>query len=84
MHMVSCQSVHSKIVFHLSFLFNCLASYILSTSVQLGGWSTQDLHLVGSWEDGSTHVVCESTHLTSFAMLVDYSGLVAVSLPECL
>ena len=27
--------------------------------------------------------MCESTHLTSFAMLVDYSGVVAVSYPQC-
>ena len=39
--------------------------------------------MTGSWQEGSSHVVCESTHLTSFAMLVDYSGLVAVSLPLC-
>ena len=39
--------------------------------------------MTGSWQEGSSHVVCESTHLTSFAMLVDYSGLVAVSFPLC-
>ena len=62
------------IVFHL---------HGLSSSVQLGGWSSQGLRLTGSWQEGSSHVVCESTHLTSFAMLVDYSGIVAVSLPLC-
>ena len=58
-------------------------AHSLSTNVQFGGWSSQGLHLSGSWGDGSTHVVCESTHLTCFAMLVDYSGVVAVSCPPC-
>ena len=73
------QDLQYKSVFQLL----SLHSLILSLSVQLGGWSTEGLQVSGSWGDGSTQVVCESTHLTSFAILVDYSGLVAVSLPPC-
>ena len=77
-YLVCFQSLHSK-----TSLMSAHTTIFHPHSVQFGGWSSQGLRLSGSWENGSTHVVCESTHLTSFAMLVDYSGVVAVSLSPC-
>ena len=77
-YLVCFQSLHSK-----TSLMSAHTTIFHPHSVQFGGWSSQGLRLSGSWENGSTHVVCESTHLTSFAMLVDYSGVVAVSLSSC-
>ena len=47
-----------------------------------GGWSTEGVRTVSNVTDdsGQVSVSCQSSHLTAFAVLVDVSGEVRVSL----
>lgn len=44
-------------------------------SIGSGGWAYDGVEMVSNeTEDGVTTIICNSTHLTSFAVLVDVSG----------
>ena len=56
--------------------FNCPLSLLIS--VGNGSWAFDGIEMVSSTtEDGMTTVNCTSTHLTSFAVLVDVSGVLS-------
>ena len=50
-------------------LYPCYFLYCLLLRNGQGGWSEQGLHTNAS--NGSNYVACESTHLTSFVVLVE-------------
>ena len=65
--------------YHYYILSTIIIKYILSSnSNESGSFSTDGLTQSGT--TNSTFVQCTSTHLTSFAVLVDTSGTSAVSL----
>ena len=58
------------------FKFNCPLSLFIS--VGNGRWAFDGIEMVSTTtEDGMTTVNCTSTHLTSFAVLVDVSGVLS-------
>ena len=60
----------------VSLKFNCPLSLLIS--VGDGSWAFDGIEMVSSTtEDGMTTVNCTSTHLTSFAVLVDVSGVLS-------
>ena len=49
--------------------------YVNTCSLDLSGWSTEAVRTVSVTREGDTvTVTCASTHLTSFAVLVDVGG----------
>ena len=51
--------------------------------VGTGGWSSEGIQVISNITKGNvTTVLCNSTHLTSFAVLVDVAGGLEVSIPE--
>ena len=54
---------------------NCNVLFCLLISVGNGSWGFDGMEMISTTtEDGMTTVNCTSTHLTSFAVLVDVSG----------
>ena len=52
--------------------------FYLLISVGNGSWAFDGMEMVSTTtEDGMTTVNCTSTHLTSFAVLVDVSGILS-------
>ena len=52
--------------------------FYLFISIGDGSWAFDGIEMVSSTtEDGMTTVNCTSTHLTSFAVLVDVSGVLS-------
>lgn len=47
-------------------------------SLDLGGWSDANVTTGQQQRESSKNISCSSTHLTSFAVLVDVSGLINV------
>jgi hypothetical protein len=58
----------------------CVSWDFISENVSFGGWSDDNI-TTRQEEDSSSHVQCNSRHLTTFAVLVDVAGLTA-QLPE--
>ena len=49
-----------------------------------GGWSSEGVQVISNITRGSvTTVLCNSTHLTSFAVLVDVAGGLEVCMYVC-
>ena len=65
------------VLYHLlSVHWNVL--FYLFISVGNGSWAFDGIEMVSTTtEDGMTTVNCTSTHLTSFAVLVDVSGILS-------
>ena len=65
----------------LKFIYTLELSHILFClliSVGSGSWAFDGMEMVSTTtEDGMTTVNCTSTHLTSFAVLVDVSGILS-------
>ena len=64
---------------------DCYCLYSLLTSrIGSGGWSTEGVTTVQVTQEGNNTVVqCNSTHLTSFAVLVNVAGSRAVVSAFC-
>ena len=71
-------------VYHPSpeFEFKLTQPIFLIFSIGEGGWAFDGIEMTSMTEndDGQMVINCQSTHLTSFAVLVDVSGSLSVSL----